>query len=66
MKDPCWKNYKMIGTKKKNGRTVPNCVKDEASFVSPRRELKSNLPLTEEQKERAEREWREHLKRQRG
>lgn len=24
--DPCWKNYKMIGTKKKNGKTVPNCV----------------------------------------
>jgi GNAT superfamily N-acetyltransferase len=25
-KDPCWKNYKQLGTKKKNGRTVPNCV----------------------------------------
>jgi hypothetical protein len=24
--DPCWKNYKMVGTKKKNGKTVPNCV----------------------------------------
>lgn len=24
--DPCWKNYKQIGTKKKNGKTVPNCV----------------------------------------
>ena len=24
--DPCWKDYKMIGTKQKNGRTVPNCV----------------------------------------
>ena len=23
---PCWKNYKMVGTKKKGGRTVPNCV----------------------------------------
>ena len=23
---PCWKKYKMIGTKKKNGKTVPNCV----------------------------------------
>ena len=22
----CWKNYKMVGTKKKGGRTVPNCV----------------------------------------
>ena len=22
----CWKGYEMIGTKKKGGRTVPNCV----------------------------------------
>ena len=25
-KGPCWKNYEMIGTKKKAGKTVPNCV----------------------------------------
>ena len=25
-KTPCWKNYKMVGTKKKGGKTVPNCV----------------------------------------
>lgn len=24
--DPCWKGYKMYGTKKKGKRTVPNCV----------------------------------------
>lgn len=24
--DPCWKNYKMEGTKQKDGKTVPNCV----------------------------------------
>lgn len=24
--DPCWKNYKMVGTKKMNGKQVPNCV----------------------------------------
>lgn len=24
--NPCWKGYEPIGTKKKNGRTVPNCV----------------------------------------
>lgn len=24
--DPCWKNYEMIGKKKKNGKEVPNCV----------------------------------------
>lgn len=24
--DPCWKGYRMLGTKKKNGKEVPNCV----------------------------------------
>lgn len=24
--DPCWKDYEMIGTKKVNGKEVPNCV----------------------------------------
>jgi hypothetical protein len=27
--DPCWDNYKQIGTKKKGGKTVPNCVPKE-------------------------------------
>lgn len=27
--DPCWKGYEMLGTKNKNGRKVPNCVKKE-------------------------------------
>jgi hypothetical protein len=25
-KDPCWDTHKMVGTKKKGGREVPNCV----------------------------------------
>ena len=25
-KDPCWKDYQMVGMKKKGDRTVPNCV----------------------------------------
>jgi hypothetical protein len=29
MKNPCWSGYKMIGSKKKGGRTVPNCVASE-------------------------------------
>ena len=28
-KDPCWKDYKMVGMKKKNGKEVPNCVPKE-------------------------------------
>lgn len=33
--DPCWDNYEMVGMKKKNGRSVPNCVPrtDEAEDV---------------------------------
>jgi len=26
-KDPCWSGYKKEGMKKKDGKTVPNCVK---------------------------------------
>jgi hypothetical protein len=29
-KDPCWDSHKMVGTKKKGGKTVPNCVPKEA------------------------------------
>jgi hypothetical protein len=27
--DPCWKNYKQVGMKEKNGKQVPNCVPDK-------------------------------------
>jgi hypothetical protein len=29
--DPCWKGYTMLGTKKKDGKDVPNCVKSDSS-----------------------------------
>lgn len=28
MNESCWKGYKQVGMKKKVGRTVPNCVKE--------------------------------------
>jgi hypothetical protein len=28
--NPCWKGYKPVGTRKKNGKTVPNCVPNES------------------------------------
>ena len=31
-KDPCWKDYKMVGMKDKNGKKVPNCVPEEAEI----------------------------------
>lgn len=33
-KDPCWKNYQMVGMKTKNGKKVPNCVPVEEDAVS--------------------------------
>ena len=29
--NPCWTGYHPIGTKKKGGRTVPNCVPEEVT-----------------------------------
>jgi len=31
-KDPCWKGYNMVGTKKKGGKEVPNCVPEETKL----------------------------------
>lgn len=36
-KDPCWKDYKMVGTKKKGNKEVPNCVPEAKAtpYVKP-------------------------------
>lgn len=34
--DPCWKNYKQVGMKQKNGREVPNCVPIEEETLPHR------------------------------
>ena len=31
--DPCWTGYKQVGTKKKSGRTVPNCVPESVNLT---------------------------------
>ena len=31
MTNPCWAGYKMIGTKTKGGKSVPNCVPSSSS-----------------------------------
>ena len=33
-KDPCWKDYEMVGMKDKGGRKVPNCVPKRAAAKS--------------------------------
>lgn len=44
--NPCWKGYKPVGTKKKGGKTVPNCVPkegiEEAEKKSMSRAAKGN------------------------
>lgn len=42
LKDTCWKGYTAIGTKKKNGREVPNCVPEEVEV----NEEKGNYSVT--------------------
>lgn len=32
LKDACWTGYTAVGTKKKNGKTVPNCVPEEVEL----------------------------------
>jgi hypothetical protein len=40
--NPCWKGYKPVGTKKKGGRTVPNCVpKESVQKTGPAGQLKA-------------------------
>jgi hypothetical protein len=44
--NPCWKGYHPVGTKKKNGRTVPNCVPgktDEAANPAQQAAIAINL-----------------------
>jgi hypothetical protein len=37
--DPCWDNYKMIGTKNKGGKQVPNCVPEEVEHTDESRQV---------------------------
>jgi hypothetical protein len=43
-KGPCWKGYKQVGTKMKDGKEVPNCVpikesEDIKSQLKPSRRI---------------------------
>lgn len=52
--DPCWKNYKMVGTKKKGGKTVPNCVPEEIELEQGFEEMMGQFrdaPVDEAEKE---------------
>jgi hypothetical protein len=42
--NPCWDGYKPVGTKKKNGKTVPNCVPKESVAESTLTYLRDSVP----------------------
>jgi len=41
LKDTCWSGYTAVGLKKKNGKTVPNCVPVKESAAWQRKEGKN-------------------------
>jgi hypothetical protein len=57
--DPCWDNYKMIGTKPKGGKQVPNCVPEEVEHIdeadSARLRMAKALQKAKDDRERSER-----------
>ena len=40
--NPCWKGYKPVGTKKKAGKTVPNCVPVDEDWQSVNKKDKTD------------------------
>jgi nicotinic acid mononucleotide adenylyltransferase len=52
--DPCWKDYEMVGMKKKNGKEVPNCVpKNEATSISPLQKARMDKEKADRNKDKA-------------
>lgn len=46
--DPCWKGYRQLGTKKKAGKEVPNCIPEEEELEEAEyqgREVSLNKPM---------------------
>ena len=39
-KGPCWSGYKQFGTKDKDGKTVPNCVKENSGVNEEKETLR--------------------------
>lgn len=54
-KKPCWKGYEMVGMKKKDGKTVPNCVGGKKVCLDDLRGegISSSKLTTDERREKA-------------
>ena len=66
MKDPCWKNYKMVGTKKKGDQEVPNCVPEEVKkglyyYVNLRKKAGISRPASSP-KAPSDQDWKDAAK----
>ncbi len=55
--DPCWDDYEMIGTKKKGGKTVPNCVPLKKGQI-PQASKKGSRWVIEKDCEYKGRQWK--------
>lgn len=47
--NPCWKGYKQIGMKDKNGKQVPNCVKEDRPSHLPQNSIISEEKETDKE-----------------
>lgn len=43
--DPCWDDYEMVGTKKKDGKEVPNCVPKNENYEGNESDLEYELGI---------------------
>ena len=50
--DKCWKGYKAKGTKTKNGKSVPNCVKEDDGLEEGKKGLWDNIHAKRKRGER--------------
>lgn len=46
--NPCWDGYKQLGMKDKNGKKVPNCVKEETEDEKKKFKSKSEIEVNPE------------------
>lgn len=62
--DPCWDSHKQVGTKKKGGKTVPNCVPKEGnkSFKEVRKSVSQMTPAEKKADAEKRKEYKAYQK----
>ena len=59
--DTCWDGYKAKGTKKKNGKEVPNCVKEGKTFSDWKKAAAKVIKKERSRKETDKKQWMQVL-----